>query len=67
MANPNTSGKREQKTPQQIASDKYKYGGERYGFRGNNHWGPDDWIPQVSGLYAFPKGDIENPVDPPEN
>ena len=64
MTTQNNSGKREQKTPQQIAADRYKYGGERYGFRGTSASRQYNIIPQVSGLYAFPKGDMQNPEPP---
>lgn len=64
MENPDRS-KVENRSAQQLASARYRYGGERYGFRGTNRFGPDDWIPQVSGLYAFPLGDTQNPEPPP--
>lgn len=66
---PNNSDNGEQwekKTQKQMARDRYRFGGERYGFRGRSNCGPDDWIPQVSGLYAFPQGDMQNPEPPKE-
>lgn len=34
---------------------KYRFGGERYSMQGTEHYGPDDIIPQIVGLYPFPR------------
>jgi len=52
----------EKKTAQDIAKDRYRFDGERYSFRGTAHNGADDWIPQQISLFAFPKGDMQNPL-----
>ena len=53
-------GKWEKKTKEEINRNRYRFTGERYGLRGTTHNGPSDWIPQKSGLYAFPKSDTTN-------
>lgn len=50
----------DKKTPEEIAKDKYRFTGERYGFRGNCISQYSDWIPQLIGLYAFPSKDDKN-------
>lgn len=46
---------------EKLVKDRYRFGGERYSLRGTNHWGTDDWIPQQTSLFAFPKSDMQNP------
>ena len=41
--------------------DVYRFCGERYSFKAVSARSPSDPIPQVPGLYAFPKGD-EDPI-----
>lgn len=53
----------EKQTAEQRRKNKYRFGGERYGFRGNCISQFDDYIPQTTGLYAFPKGDMQDEND----
>jgi hypothetical protein len=54
------NGQWEKKSAEQIFRDKYRFTGERYGFRGVSSSIPSDWIPQIKGLYAFPEQDNIN-------
>jgi len=36
---------------------KYRFSGIKYSMRGPSTCGPSDYIPQETGLYAFPKGE----------
>jgi len=38
-----------------LFADTYRFSGFRYGFRGPSHMGPSDIIPEIVGLYAFPR------------
>jgi len=42
---------------QEIDKLKYRFGGFKYSLRSSDTTGPDDIIPQESGLYTFPKGE----------
>ena len=42
----------------QKEKDQYRFGGVRYSFRGPEY--PSETIPQIEGLYPFPKNDGEN-------
>ena len=33
---------------------RYRFGGYRYSLRSPDTYGPDDYIPEESGLYPFP-------------
>ena len=57
------SGKWEKKTTEEVNKDKYRFNGERYGFRGSTNDRVDDRIPQVKGLYAFPDGDAQDIIE----
>lgn len=39
----------------EIAKNRYRFGGFRYGFRGPSTCGPDDIIPELPGLFAYPR------------
>ena len=47
-------------TTTKIDPNVYRFGGFRYSLRAPSTWGPDEIIPQESGLYTFPNND---PVD----
>ena len=36
-------------------ADRYRFGGYRYSLRAPDGLGPNDYIPEESGLYPFPK------------
>jgi len=38
----------------QEEKDRYRFSGERYSIRNANGSRPGEYIPQLSGLYAFP-------------
>ena len=58
--NKTQQGQWENKTQQQILNEKYRFVGERYGLRGTEHFGPNDYIPQISSLFPFPAGDQQS-------
>ena len=54
------------RTLTQKQLDTYRFGGERYSFKSVSGKHPSAAIPQVDGLYAFPKGE-EDPMFPAKN
>lgn len=44
--------------------DQYRFGGVKYSFRGPDY--PSSTVPQIRGLYAFPKGEESTPPTVPE-
>lgn len=46
----------------QLAADRYRFGAFKYTLRAPDCHGPNEIIPQETGLYTFPKGD--EAVDP---
>ena len=39
--------------------DQYRFGGRRYQLQGPDKWGPNEFIPEEPGLFAYPKSDTE--------
>ena len=42
---------------QRIAEDRYRFSAFRYGLRSPDTSGPNDIVMQISGSYAFPRGE----------
>jgi len=45
----------------QKEKDQYRFGGVKYSFRGPDY--PSDTVPQIRGLYSFPKSDESTPPE----
>ena len=45
----------------QKEKNQYRFGGVKYSFRGPDY--PSDTVPQIRGLYAFPKSDESTPPE----
>ena len=58
----------EQERAAEIEKFRYQYGGMRYGFRGTNHTYDPQYIPQKTGLFPFPREDLQddNNGNPPD-
>jgi len=63
----NDSEQWEKKTQGQKTNNGYRFGGVRYGARGTSYYKCDEMIPQVTGLYAFPREDAQNFEDRQDN
>ena len=59
MTTPNNSCQWEKRSQQEKDDLKDRFNGARYSFRGCEHWGPSDIVPQNKGLFPFPKDDAE--------
>lgn len=55
-------GRWEKKTPEEQRKANYRFGGSRYSLKSRDFDAGTDYIPQINGLYPFPKGDIEDPI-----
>lgn len=40
---------------EELEANRYRFGGFRYSLRGPANRGPNDIIPEDTGLYAFPR------------
>ena len=40
---------------EKVQDDRYRFGGFRYGLRGSDTWGPNEYIPEETSLYPFPR------------
>ena len=66
MTDSSQKGQWESKSPVEKAKDRYQYGGSRYSLRGVAHSKDDQYIPQISSLFPFPKDDIQDDGQPPD-
>lgn len=57
MTIPNNSCQWEKRNEKEKLRNKDRFNGARYGFRGTEHSAPDNIIPQLTGMYPFPKDD----------
>jgi hypothetical protein len=54
------NSKAENLTPEEINKNKYRFNGERYSFKGVDHFADPNIVPQLTGFFAFPKDDMQN-------
>lgn len=52
-----------ERSNQELEDLRYRFNGIRYSIRGPSTSGPNQYIPQISSLYTFPKGDMTEDDD----
>jgi hypothetical protein len=61
VENPKEKGQWENKAPSEKRKDVYRFGGTRYKLARIDRDAGYDFIPQLKGLYPFPKSDMQDP------